>query len=113
MKTIILAAVIGLLATGAAAHSPLHKTVPADAAVLTVAPSQIVLGFKATIRLTRVRVTHADAPAVDLDLSAHKSFASDFSLPMEAAGSGAYAVEWRGLGEDGHAQVGSFTFVVD
>jgi methionine-rich copper-binding protein CopC len=113
MKNIILAGLVAFWATGAAAHSAMDETTPADEAVLAEAPSEIVMNFLHDIRLTKVRLTHADHSAVDLDLSAYKGMEIDFTVPMQSMGSGTYVIDWRGLGADGHAMTGSFNFVVE
>ncbi|KIN72711.1 putative copper resistance protein CopC [Sulfitobacter guttiformis KCTC 32187] len=113
MKNILLAGLVAFWATGAVAHSAMDETTPAHEAVLPEAPSEVVMNFLHDIRLTRVSMTHADQPAVDLDLSAYKGMEIDFTVPMQAMGSGTYVIDWRGLGADGHAMTGSFNFVVE
>ncbi len=113
MKNILLAGMFAVYATGAVAHSAIDETTPANEAVLAEAPSEVVMNFLHDIRLTRVSMTHADRASVDLDLSAHKGMEIDFILPMQAMGSGTYVIDWRGLGTDGHAMTGSFSFVVE
>ncbi len=113
MKVLFLAGVIGISATTAMAHSPLKATTPADGAKVEQTPEELSFDFKGKIRLTRVTVTVADDTDIDLDLSGHKKFATDYALPIEDMGSGVYEVEWRGLGTDGHAQKGTFNFTVE
>lgn len=113
MKTAVLSALIALMATGAVAHSKVNTTTPPDMAQLTEAPSEITLTFTDEIRLTRVSLTRDANPATDLDLGNQTSFAIDFVLPLPVSGSGSYTVQWRGLGTDGHAMQGAFTFQVD
>ena len=113
MKNILLAAMIGIWATSAMAHSPLDSTTPANEATITEALSEIALDFKGNIRLTRMKMTYADNPSVNLDLSGHDGFISDYSVPMATMGSGIYVIEWRGLGDDGHALNGTFKFTVE
>lgn len=113
MKKILIAALIGIFATSAGAHSPLDGTTPANEATVAEMPSEVRLDFKSEIRLTRVTMTYADHPSVDLDLSGHDGFISDYSLPTEPMGNGSYVIAWRGLGADGHALNGSFYFTVE
>ena len=112
MKKILLAGLLGIWATSAVAHSPLESTTPANEAVIAQVPADVVLDFKGAIRLTRVTMTHADTDAIDLDLSGHKGFITDYAIPLKAMGSGTYSIAWRGLGIDGHALDGAFNFVV-
>jgi methionine-rich copper-binding protein CopC len=113
MKTILLAGMIGIWAAGAMAHSPLNRTTPANGVTIAQAPAEITLDFKGKIRLTRLRMNHGDTQSVDLDLTAQSGFISEYVVPMPPQGAGVYVIEWRGLGADGHALKGAFTFTVD
>ena len=113
MKHILLAAVFSILATLALAHSPVESTSPADAADLTAVPEMVNLIFVNSIRLTRIDMTHADHPTVELELGDQTSFATEFAVPVDGMGDGPYLIEWRGLGMDGHAMQGDFTFQVN
>ena len=112
MKTFLLASVVGIWATGAMAHSPLQATTPANEAVVTGMPSEVFMNFKGKIRLTRVAITHADAHSEEMDLAGQTTFMQEFTLPMPDLGVGVYVVKWRGLGADGHALTGTFSFTV-
>ncbi len=113
MKKILLAGVIGLWATGVMAHSPLDGTIPANEATVTEMPVEVLMDFKGDIRLTRVSITHADTHSMEMDLGDQTAFAQEFILPMHDMGAGLYVVEWRGLGSDGHALNGTFSFTVE
>ncbi|NSX53328.1 copper resistance CopC family protein [Parasulfitobacter algicola] len=113
MKQILLTAMIGLWTTGAIAHSPLETTTPANEATVAEVPSEVIMDFKGNIRLTRVSMTHAETHTVDLDLDSFDGFISGYAIPLQAMGSGEYVIEWRGLGADGHALNGSFSFTVE
>lgn len=113
MKTFLLAGMIGIWATGAIAHSPLDATTPANEATVTVMPTEVLMDFKGDIRLTRVSITHADTHSMDMDLGEQAAFTQEFALPMHDVGAGVYVVEWRGLGVDGHALNGTFSFTVE
>ena len=112
MRLFILAGLFVLMAAAASAHSRLNTTAPADGAVLAQAPAHIVLTFAKRLRLTRVRMTHDDGPAVDLELGGQKSLKTRFTVPLSGKGRGLYRIEWRGLSIDGHAMRGRFTFRV-
>ena len=98
MKAILLAGMIGIWATGAMAHSPLDATTPANEATVTEMPTEVLMGFKGDIRLTRVVITHADTHSTDMDLGEQTAFTQEFALPMHDMGAGTYVIEWRGLG---------------
>lgn len=113
MKKLLLAGIIGFWSTSALAHSPLQETTPINEANLEEAPSEVLLKFRADIRLTRVSLSHEEQPSVDLDLAKYIGFVSSFALEIEPSGSGTYVIDWRGLGSDGHALKGSFSFMVN
>jgi methionine-rich copper-binding protein CopC len=113
MKTILLAGLIGIWATGAMAHSPLDGTTPANEATVAEMPIEVLMNFKGDIRLTRVAITYADTLSMDMDLGDQTAFTQEFALPMLDMGAGGYVVEWRGLGADGHALNGTFSFTVE
>jgi len=113
MKKILLAGLIGIWATSAMAHSPLDSTTPVNEATLTEMPTEVLMDFKGDIRLTRVAITHADTHSMDMDMGDQTAFTQEFTLPMQDMGAGKYVVKWRGLGADGHALNGIFSFTVD
>lgn len=113
MKTFLRAGMIGIWATGAMAHSPLDETTPTNEAIVTEMPTEVLMDFKGNIRLTRVSITHANKHSMDMDLGEQSAFTQEFALPMHDMGAGVYVVEWRGLGDDGHALNGTFSFTVE
>lgn len=113
MKIIIAAIVSSFLASGASAHSKVDSTTPSNQAVLAEVPAQLDLDFAKKIRLTKVELTHESEPTIPLDLDGLTSFERAFSLPLQNMGHGTYQIEWRGLGMDGHAMQGEFTFEVN
>lgn len=102
-----------IFATSAFAHSKVDTTTPADGAAVDSAPAEINMDFANDIRLTRVEMTFEDTPSVPLELGAQTSFGKAFILPLQDMGQGAYRIDWRGLGADGHAMQGAFTFTVE
>lgn len=113
MKKLFAIALITAFATGANAHSKVDTTTPEDGTTIAEAPSEVSFRFTKDIRLTRVGMAHEDHPEVGLDLGDQTNFGRDFSLPLEGMGEGTYHIKWRGLGADGHAMQGEFSFTVD
>ncbi|KIC14826.1 copper resistance CopC family protein [Leisingera sp. ANG-Vp] len=113
MKNLTVAFWIAAIASSAAAHSPLEKTTPANDAVVSEFPAELSLDFAGSIRLTRVDLVHQDQAPVQLDLGGQTGFAQSYTLPLQGMGAGTYRVEWRGLGADGHAMKGHFSFEVE
>lgn len=113
MKTIVTLALMAALAGGALAHSKIEETTPADGATITAVPAEIGLNFTKDIRLTRIEMAHEEDSAVRLDLGKQTDFGQAFTIPLPGNGAGTYVIEWRGLGEDGHAMQGAFSFTVE
>ncbi len=113
MKKLAFFALLATLSSGAFAHSRVDTTTPKNGAVLAAVPAEVSFNFANEIRLTRVEMTHADHPSVHLELGDQKSFDRVFTLPLAGMGGGTYRIEWRGLGVDGHAIQGEFTFTVE
>ena len=113
MRQILLAGLIGLYTTASLAHSPLQSTNPLDQSTVVAVPDELILTFRGAIRLTRVTVAIDEGDLLTLDLAGQTSFATDYSFVFPDQGAGTYLVVWRGLGDDGHAQTGEFTFTVE
>ena len=113
MKELLLAGLILVWASIATAHSPLKSTTPENEAIIAEAPTEIRLNFGKDIRLTRLTVTHAAGEKDKLDLGTYPGFTKRYQIPFEAVDVGKYLIEWRGLGEDGHALNGNFSFTVE
>lgn len=113
MKKFTTIVLVFMLATSAFAHSSVDTTIPENGATITEMPSEISFNFADDIRLTKVNMTHQDVHTVTLDLGDQTNFGRAFALPLQSMGEGTYRIEWRGLGADGHAMQGEFTFTVD
>ena len=113
MTKFLLAVLVTAWASVATAHSPLKSTTPANEATVTEVPTEIRLNFGNNIHLTRLTVTHADGEKDKLDLRTFPGFTKRYQIPFEAVGVGKYLIEWRGLGDDGHALNGNFSFTVE
>lgn len=113
MRKLLITGLIVVWASIATAHSPLKSTTPANEAIMAEAPNEIRLNFGKDIRLTRLLVTHADEKTFKLDLSGHGGFTKLYLVPFQGKGDGSYLIEWRGLGEDGHALNGTFSFTIE
>jgi methionine-rich copper-binding protein CopC len=113
MKNFLISIIICFWATIAIAHSPLDQTTPANEDIITELPTEILMKFKADIRMTRVSISYEGDESTKIDLGDQTNFMQEFSLPIYDMGKGAYLVEWRGLSADGHALNGAFSFIVE
>jgi len=107
--------ILGLTFLGsfqAAAHTRLTAATPADTAVMTGSPAEIVLEFNGKVRLLTVDVESSNAESVELGelpqtLQDRFSLAAAKSLPP-----GEYTVSWRAVGADTHPVSGQIHFSV-
>ncbi|WP_170604387.1 copper resistance CopC family protein [Ruegeria arenilitoris] len=113
MKKIITLALVVALPSGVLAHSKVEGTTPANGETMAAVPFEIGLNFDKDIRLTRVKMEHDANPAVNLELGDQTKFGQEFTIPLPSKGTGTYVIQWRGLGEDGHAMQGEFSFTVE
>ncbi len=113
MKKFILIMALTLIPDVVLAHSDMQMTTPEDGTILTEVPVEIGFNFTDKLRLTAVKARHSGGETQVINLEDHKSFQAEFTLPLQPMGAGLYYVEWRGLGMDGHAMQGTFSFEVE
>lgn len=115
MKKILLGAAFSLAMTVSVfAHSPLKATMPSDGAEMTDNPDMLHLVFAKPTRVTKILLKHTVDGATHeekLELPS-KEFETELMLQPDFMGKGAYEVQWRALGMDGHALKGKFKFTV-
>lgn len=112
LKFLVVFLSIFIFAGSAFAHSKLNKTKPENGAVLQAVPDSFYLYFGKKIRLTKVLLYFQENTPVKLDLDKHRKFGNEFEFANPATGVGKYRIEYRGIGEDGHAMRNEFTFEV-
>jgi len=112
MKHLLSALALFLTLGVAQAHTHLKSSTPADQAVLTAAPKQVVLHFSEPTRLTAVTV-QKDGDQNETKLSGlPKDAAAEVTLPVEIAAPGTYKLNWRAIGPDNHVMSGAIRFTV-
>lgn len=113
MKTLILTtAVIAGLTTAALAHSDKKTSIPADGEVLKTSPEEIVLNFDDPMRITVLKLTGPDGEVPLARTDGMKPVEMLEATPEAPIAPGTYAIEWRGLGRDGHVMEGFVDFEV-
>jgi methionine-rich copper-binding protein CopC len=103
--------VLALAATVALAHAHLKKAVPADGAVVSVAPSSVVLSFSEPATLTACWIQKGDGPKQKVAGLATTP-APQISVPVPKLEAGTYVLSWRVVGDDGHVLPGKIHFTV-
>jgi methionine-rich copper-binding protein CopC len=113
MKPLAVLSALALLAsmTVAQAHAHLRESIPASGSVVTTPPSQVVLRFSESARLTAAWIARNDAARQRLR-RLPPTTAVEATLPMPALASGRYVVSWRALSADGHVVPGQIQFTV-
>ena len=73
----------------------------------------IVLKLKIASSCSQVMEIAWSSPIENRAIIGLYGFTKRYQIPFEAVGVGKYLIEWRGLGEDGHALNGNFSFTVE
>jgi copper transport protein len=105
----------GLASWGvASAHAELLSTSPTSDAVLTAAPTQIVLTFSEHVDPVpdSIRVVAGDGTAVALGSMSQSLGDDTISTNLPKLANGSYVVAWRAISADSHPVAGAFTFSV-
>ncbi len=94
------------------AHTHLAAATPADEAVTSTPPEEIVLEFNADVRLLAVTLEDASAQTIALE-PVSEALKDRFTLAILAELSpGDYLVTWRAVGADTHVVSGKLHFSV-
>jgi methionine-rich copper-binding protein CopC len=98
-------------AVTAGAHAHLKKSSPADGAVITASPSNLVLNFSEAARLTALSIQKDSEPKKDLK-PLPTTAAQQISVPLPPLTPGTYLVSWRAVSDDGHVMPGTLHFTL-
>ncbi|MDZ5449594.1 copper homeostasis periplasmic binding protein CopC [Labrys sp. ZIDIC5] len=116
VSSLILAAALGLGATGAAlAHAHLKSSAPAgDSAVAAPATLELHFSEGVDLKFSGVSLTGPDQKAIATGDAAHAgNDEASLSVPVAAKlAPGKYTVQWHVLSKDGHKVKGSYSFDV-
>jgi len=99
---------------GASAHAMLHSSDPADGSTLNSSPQAVHLMFSEECRVTSLRLLdgagkeHRVRREGGREAASHATATVPASLPP-----GAYRIEWRAMGGDGHVMSGAVRFAVN
>ena len=94
------------------AHSKQETTVPANNAVLTEAPAELVLKFDKPMRITKLALTDQTGTDYEVQRTDQMKHVLKLVAQLDPVPNGEYQVDWRGLSEDGHPMKGTFSFTV-
>ena len=108
---IIAGLVLSLAATVALAHAHLKKAVPADGAVISTAPANVVLSFSEPAHLTACWIQKGDGPKQKVT-GLPTAAAADITVPLPQLDPGTYVLSWNVVGEDTHIVPGQMHFTV-
>ena len=111
----ILAAALVLSIPGAAsAHTMLHSSDPADGAVLNASPRALNLAFTEECRVTALRLLDESGREQQVRREGGRTASSRASATLATPlRPGAYRIEWRAMGDDGHVMSGAVRFAVN
>ena len=111
---VVTVASVLLLAGPASAHASLETTDPANGAVLTDSPPQIVLAFDESVEIAlgAIRLYDGRGHEIDVGPAHHQGDNAHVAVTLPALGHDAYVVSWRVVSADSHPVHGAFTFQV-
>jgi methionine-rich copper-binding protein CopC len=111
----ILAAALSVLVPGtASAHAMLHSSDPADGATLNASPRTLILAFTEECRVTSLRLVDEGGREHQVRREGGRAASSQATATLAAPlRAGAYRLEWRAMGDDGHVMSGAVRFAVN
>lgn len=97
----------------ASAHAMLHSSDPADGATLPSSPRALNLAFSEECRVTALRLVDESGREHQVRREGGRAASSKATATVAAPlPSGAYRLEWRAMGDDGHVMSGTVRFAV-
>ena len=107
---------IGILlafaAGSAQAHAHLKLSTPAEGAVLTEAPTAVVLTFSEAAHITAVSIQKNREPKQALKPPSSSAAAEQISVAVPKLAAGSYTLSWRMVSDDNHIMSGELHFKV-
>ncbi len=100
------------LAAAAQAHTHLKQSAPAEGSVVTAAPTNIVLTFSESARVTALTVQKEGEAAQKL-APLPSTPAEQVTVPAPKLAPGKYVVNWRVVSDDNHIMSGKLHFTID
>ena len=110
-RAVLVAVLLGLVATAAVAHARLQKTIPANDSVVNAAPASVMLSFSEAARLTACWLQKENGPK-DKISGLSTTPAQQISVPLPRLEPGTYVLSWRVMGDDSHVLPGQIRFTV-
>jgi methionine-rich copper-binding protein CopC len=108
------AALATLVPSVASAHAVLHSSDPADGSTLAASPRALNLTFTEDCRVTALRLLDEGGREHQVRREGGRAPSSKATAIVAAPlPSGAYRLEWRAMGDDGHVMSGAVRFAVN
>ena len=108
----MLGGLLVLASSGVLAHVHLEQATPADGAILTSAPTELVLRFSEAARLTALSISR-DGGAREKLTALPAQPQSKIVVALPALAPGHYVLAWRVLSADGHVMPGQVHFTLN
>jgi methionine-rich copper-binding protein CopC len=111
---LLAAALATLVPSAVSAHAMLHSSDPADGATLATSPRALNLTFTEDCRVTALRLLDDGGREHQVRREGRRAPSSKATATMAAPlPPGAYRLEWRAMGDDGHVMSGAVRFAVN
>lgn len=111
-RSLALAALIVWAPVTAFGHSSVQPGTPADGEVLATAPKVVRLNFSDAMRITVLKLVGPDGEVPLVRTDGMKPVTTIEATPHGEMAPGEWAIEWRGMGADGHIMEGFVDFTI-
>lgn len=110
----LMAAVLtAMMPNAASAHAVLHSSDPSEGATLSAPPRTLHLMFSEDCRVTTLRLLDEAGKEQQVRREGGRAAASHATATVTTPlRPGAYRLEWRAMGDDGHVMSGAVKFAV-
>lgn len=108
----ILASTLATLAGSVQAHTHVRSSVPADNAILTAPPTELVLQFSEITRVTSLSIRKDGEKDATPVTPLPKAAAQVVRVPLAPVTPGKFTVSWRAVGDDNHIMSGTLHYSV-
>lgn len=105
------ALVLSLAATVALAHAHLKSAIPANGAVVSTPPANVVLTFSEPAHLTACWIQKGSEEKQKIT-ALPTAPSQQISIPLPQLQPGSYVLSWRVMGDDTHVVPGQIQFTV-
>lgn len=107
---VLLAMVAFAVSSSLYAHGMMNGTYPQDGAVVQTPIEHVEVSFGKPMKLINLKVVDSSGNLIAIDFKRSKDAGVLFKTALPILKPGAYRVNWKAMGTDGHMTKGTFDF---